>query len=141
MPSHPISLCGRTILLVEDEYIIAMDMADQLRHAGATILGPAASGDEAIELIEDHVHDIDAAILDLNLGSGKTAYPIADRLAEIGVPYVFATGEVQVLREATGPVLEKPVIEAELLNAVRKLMPARPGDEPDADTEHGARPV
>jgi CheY-like chemotaxis protein len=124
MSQIPNSLRGRTILLVEDEYIIAMDMADHLRNAGATVLGPVASANDAIDLIDDHVQDLDAAVLDVNLGPGKTAYPIADRLAEIGVPYVFATGDVQVRRNCTGPVLEKPVLEADLLNAVRTLMPA-----------------
>ena len=135
MPLYANCLRGRTILLVEDEYLIAMDMADQLRHAGATILGPVASAGEAIDLIAEHVHDLDAAVLDLNLGNGRTAYPIADRLAEIGVPYVFATGDVKVLRAPTGPVLEKPVVEAEMLNAVRSLMPADQSHE--AGTEHG----
>lgn len=135
MPHSPNFLLGRTILLVEDEYLIAMDMADHLRTAGATILGPVASADEAIDLIDDHVHDLDAAVLDLNLGSGQTAYPIADRLSQIGVPYVIATGDVQVLRKATGPILEKPVLETDLLSAVRKLMPADPSDV--ADAEHG----
>ena len=113
--------------------MIAMDMADHLREAGATVLGPVGSIDEAIDLIDDHVQDLDAAVLDVNLGSGRTAYPIADRLAEIGVPYVFATGDVQVLRKATGPVLEKPVLEAALLNAVRRLMPADQTDETDVE--------
>jgi CheY-like chemotaxis protein len=135
MPQYVNTLRQRTILLVEDEYLIAMDMADQLREAGATVLGPVGSVDEAIDLIDEHVHDLDAAVLDVNLGFGRTAYPIADRLAEIGVPYVFATGDVQVLRKATGPVLEKPVLKSALLNAVRKLMPTDQTDE--TDSEHG----
>ena len=113
--------------------MIAMDMADQLRDAGAKVLGPVATADDAIDLIEDHLHDLDGAVLDVNLGPGKTAYPIADRLAEIGIPYVFATGDVQVLRKATGPVLEKPVFEADLVNAVRRLMPADQTDVADAE--------
>ena len=132
MPQFPGSLRGRTILLVEDEYMIAMDMADHLQEAGATVLGPVATVEEAFDLIDDHGHAIDAAVLDVNLGPGRTAYPIADRLAEIGVPYLFATGDVQLLRKATGPVLEKPVLGADLLNAVRKLMPADQSDVADA---------
>jgi FixJ family two-component response regulator len=133
MPQTQDLLRGRTILLVEDEYMIAVDMADLLQNAGARVLGPVASADDAIDLIDDHLHDLDAAVLDVNLGPGKTAYPIADRLAEVGVPYVFATGDVQVLRSATGPVLEKPVLEADLLKAVLRLMPAERSDKADAE--------
>lgn len=122
MPQMSGSLRGCTILLVEDEYMIAMDMADQLRRAKAEVLGPVGHVDDALDLIEDHAGQVDAAVLDVNLGAGKTAYPIADRLQELGIPYLFATGDVQVLRKATGPILEKPVLEAKLLHALTTLL-------------------
>lgn len=102
--------------------MIAMDMADQLHRAEAAVLGPVGHVDDALDLIEDHAGQVDAAVLDVNLGAGKTAYPIADRLHELGIPYLFATGDVQVLRKATGPILEKPVLEAELLHALTTLL-------------------
>jgi hypothetical protein len=92
-----------------------------------------ACPEDALDLIADHAHDIDVAVLDVNLGPGKTAYPIADRLAEIGVPYVFATGDVQVRRTATGPVLEKPVLEVDLLRVLIDLLSEPRSSSPEAE--------
>ena len=112
--------------------MIAMDMAGHLEDAGAEVLGPVGSLEEALELIEDQAYHIDAAVLDVNLGRGATSYPVADRLLVLRVPYIFATGDLRVLREATGPILEKPVLPAELIKAVLALLPANEPDYPEA---------
>lgn len=83
-------LTGRRVLLVEDDYFIADDMACQLEARGAEVIGPVASVDAAIELIE-HTECIDGAVVDINL-QGLMAWPIADALLRRGVPFVFATG-------------------------------------------------
>lgn len=83
-------LNGRRLLLVEDEYFIAEDMAWQLVAGGAEVVGPVASVDAAIELIEQNQR-IDGAILDVNL-HGVMSWPVADSLLRHGVPFVFATG-------------------------------------------------
>ena len=118
--------------------MIAMDMAGHLEDAGAEVLGPVGSLEEALELIEDHAHGIDAAVLDVNLGRGTTSYPVADRLLVLRVPYIFATGDLRVLREATGPILEKPVLAGELVKAVVALLPANETDYPAQSS--GPRP-
>src|SRR5215831_12964067 len=81
---------GRRILLVEDECFIADDMAEEFKRSGAEIVGPAATVGHAIQHIRDTAK-LDGAVLDINL-HGETVYPVADLLAEQGVPFVFSTG-------------------------------------------------
>ncbi|MDB5416541.1 MAG: response regulator receiver [Rubritepida sp.] len=123
------SLVGCRILLVEDEYLIVELMSEWLSRAGAVVVGPAPNVKRAIELIEGEENALDIAVLDVNLGQGKTAYPIADRLNELGVPYLFATGDVRIIdnpAHKARPRLEKPISQGELIAAVEKLLADRP---------------
>jgi CheY-like chemotaxis protein len=83
-------LTGRSVLLVEDDFFIAEEMASQLEAGGAEVIGPVASVDAAIELIE-RTKKIDGAVVDVNL-RGVMAWPVADALLRRGVRFVFATG-------------------------------------------------
>ncbi|MBB2682728.1 UNVERIFIED_ORG: CheY-like chemotaxis protein [Rhizobium etli] len=83
-------LRGRRVLIVEDEFMLAEDMSQQLAEAGALVLGPAQSLERAFELLTA-ADVLDAAVLDVNL-HGKQVYPIADTLVERHVPFVFTTG-------------------------------------------------
>jgi CheY-like chemotaxis protein len=95
MASSP--LRERRILVVEDEYLIAMSLQDALESAGSIVLGPAPSVDKAIKIIDSEAH-IDAAVLDVNLG-GAFAYAVADKLIARKIPFVFTSGyEDNVLR-------------------------------------------
>ena len=80
---------GRQILLVEDEYLIAWALQDVLTNCGAHVVGPAASVEDALELLEHE--KIDGAILDVSLGHDKV-YPVAAALTARNIPFVFATG-------------------------------------------------
>ena len=84
------SLEGRRVLVVEDEYMLVMDLEESLRAAGATVVGPVPSVAEAMALI-DAEGALDAAVLDVNLG-GEMVYPLADVLLGAGVPIAFVTG-------------------------------------------------
>ncbi|MDQ8032991.1 response regulator [Bordetella genomosp. 1] len=84
------SLRGRRILIVEDEYMIAEFLQYELEDAGATVAGMVGNVDEALKFVQD-AEVLDAAILDVNLG-GQPVFPLADRLMERGVPFVFTTG-------------------------------------------------
>lgn len=84
-PNH---LMGRSVLLVEDEMMIAWDIEQTLTHAGMRVLGPAASVGRALRLIDEERPD--AAILDLQL-RGELVTPVAKKLREMGVPFVLAT--------------------------------------------------
>lgn len=87
---HPVSIAGRKVLVVEDEYFIAQDMVRALRDSGAEIVGPVANVDDALDLLEQ-AGTIDAAVLDVNL-QGEMVYPVADILLARSVPFVFTTG-------------------------------------------------
>ena len=105
MASSP--LRDRRILVVEDEYLIAMSLADALENAGSVVVGPAPSVDKAIQTINSESH-IDAAVVDVNLG-GVLAYAVADLLIARKIPFVFTSGyEDNVLRERYSQVKNCP---------------------------------
>ena len=90
-------LTGRRVLVVEDEFFIADDLARALTALGAEVVGPVPTRDEALEELSG-AGRIDLAVLDINL-RGEPVFPVADALAASGVPFVFATG----YEEATVP--------------------------------------
>jgi CheY-like chemotaxis protein len=105
--------------VVEDEYAIAVDIVFSFQEAGATIVGPAASIDDALKLIREEPR-IDCAVVDLNL-RGHMAFPVADALAERGIPYIFATGydpSVVPSRHANVTLCEKPVTPSRIAEAL-----------------------
>jgi CheY-like chemotaxis protein len=83
-------LRGRRILVVEDDYMLADDLREDLESAGAEVLGPVATVEDALALLarEDR---LDGAVLDVNL-AGEAVYPVADALLARGVQFAFATG-------------------------------------------------
>jgi DNA-binding NtrC family response regulator len=81
---------SRRVLLVEDEYFIADDMAQAFEAKGLHVIGPVGTLQEAMGLIEND-GPIDGAVLDINL-RGEMAFPLAVALYERGVPFIFATG-------------------------------------------------
>ena len=115
-------LHDRRILAVEDEYYLAMDLAAELTGAGADVIGPAPSIEQALSLITAEPR-IDAAVLDINLG-GEMAFPVADALLARGVPFVFTTGYIDSdsdARYAQVPRCEKPLEFRKLLETLREL--------------------
>lgn len=83
-------LAGKRVLVVEDEYLIADDLAAMLHDAGAEVVGPAASLPQAVRLTE-HQQGLDAAVLDINL-RGTEVFPLATELKSAGIPIIFLTG-------------------------------------------------
>lgn len=84
----PLQLAG-TVLVVEDNMIIALEAEELLTTLGVETIDMAASTRDALRLIE--ASPPDRALLDVNLGS-ETSIPVARRLVELGIPYAFATG-------------------------------------------------
>jgi len=80
----------RPILIVEDEYLIATDLAQQIIEDGGHVIGPALSIDEALDLLR-HTSDLGGAILDVKVENSNT-FDLADVLTDAGVPFVFFTG-------------------------------------------------
>ena len=114
---------GRSILIVEDEPLIAMMLEDFLDSLGHEVAGTCETVADALERVERGGFDI--AIIDVNL-NGERVWPVADRLAARNIPYILATGghiEPPPEAHADVPVLSKPftldAIEPALAEACR----------------------
>jgi two-component sensor histidine kinase len=117
VPQDKVALTGQRIMVVEDEALVAMALRDALDDMGYAVVGPFGKISEALVALK--YNDVDAAILDVNLGS-ELVYPLADVLAAEGVPFVFVTGygaEAIDRRFSSAPVLQKP-IESHALSAL-----------------------
>lgn len=110
------ALPGKKILVVEDEPLVALLVADILQEAGCTVVGPAYDVRTALRLFD---HDIpDAAVLDINLGRDETSAPVADALERAGVPFIYATGYGAAalrVKDRHKPRIDKPFDKQSLL--------------------------
>ena len=116
-----ISLNGKRVLVVEDDYYLAQDAQDALERAGAKVIGPFASQRDALNAADPA--QIDCALLDINLGGGPS-FLLAEALEERRIPFLFVTGyEADVVPEKFrhNPRVEKPMRPADLLAAVEAL--------------------
>lgn len=113
------------VLVVEDSMIIAMDTEDSLRQLGVKIVTTAGSVAGALESIERDQPEL--AILDYNLGT-ESSDPVAERLRELGVPFILATGygELEEKLEESGALglLKKPYGKTEIAAAMEELVGA-----------------
>jgi CheY-like chemotaxis protein len=81
---------GLRVLVVADDSLICLLLEDMLSELGCKVVGTACNFQRATELARRD-ESIDLAILDVNLG-GQLVFPVADILAERGIPFLFATG-------------------------------------------------
>jgi DNA-binding response OmpR family regulator len=113
------SLSGLRVLVVEDTFLIAMDLADQLADSGCEVVGPISTVKLALERIDGA--ELDGALLDVNL-DGERSFPIAEFLAARGIPFIFLTGyDSQTVfpdEFQHAPRLAKPVDTKSLLGAI-----------------------
>jgi PAS domain S-box-containing protein len=113
----PPLLVGNRLLLAEDEALVAIDIKDMLVELGFEVVGPYSNVAQALAVVTNY--GIDAAILDINLG-GELIYPVAERLIDKGVPFMFMTGygaEAIDERFAHCRVLQKPIQRQVLQNS------------------------
>ncbi|WP_376091670.1 response regulator [Roseomonas sp. CCTCC AB2023176] len=113
----------KTVLIVEDEYLIATDIQRLLESRGWRVMGPVPSVRAALRLLEGELPSV--AVLDVNLGT-ELVTPVAEALTARHVPFVLATAHDrperiggQVL--AGVPNLGKPVSEQELLATLARM--------------------
>lgn len=123
-------LAGTRILLVEDEYLMALLLEDLIIEAGGEVVGPVRSNRDAIDLIGRR--PIDLALIDVNVVDGDTT-PTMRLLRDNGVPTMVCTGGMLPLamqREGfSGPVFAKPIAPAEILRGLEGIMaPAVPAE-------------
>jgi DNA-binding response OmpR family regulator len=109
-----------------NEALVSMLVEEELLDAGALVIGPACSLDEALRLTETAAADggLSAAVLDINL-AGVAVWPVADRLAALGVPFVLSTGYDDDSRNpslhAAAPRLVKPFDLDALVAIIQQL--------------------
>lgn len=116
------SLSGRTILVVEDEPLIALDIVNGFLSAGAKV-SVARSLADARTLVEDG--GICAAIVDFGLGDGD-ANDLCERLNEKRVPFVLHSGYDHTGTAcASAAVIPKPAATGKLVEAVSQLLGRR----------------
>ena len=123
------SLEGIRVLVVEDEYLVAVLIEDMLESAGCVVTGPISRIPEALDAVDHDTYD--AALLDINLG-GERVDPVAQALTNRNVPFVFVTGY-----GATGlpgefaerPHICKPFRMADLLGTLSGLVKPAMGRE------------
>jgi DNA-binding response OmpR family regulator len=101
-------LQGLSVLVVEDDYFIAIEMCSALRAAGADVIGPARDLETGLAAIRDE--RIDCGVLDINL-RGQLAFELATQLRARDIPAIFATG------------YDASMIPAELADAIRLQKP------------------
>ncbi len=90
-------LSGRKVLVVEDDALLAMELAEELEAIGAVPIGPAMTVVSALNIVHNEKR-IDAALMNVNL-RGEVSFPVADALAKRGVPFLFVTGNDQFVSE------------------------------------------
>ncbi len=99
----------KSILIVEDEPLIAMMLEDFLDSLGHKVVGACESVEDALASVAEGGFDV--AILDVQLKDGQTVWAVADLLAAQGKPFILATGghvEPPPPQHANAPVLSKP---------------------------------
>ncbi len=125
VPSH---IFGRTVLVVEDELLVAQDIESTLVAAGLRVMGPAASVQTALQFLKGGTPD--AAILDLNL-RGELVTPVAQELRKLGVPFLLSTA-YNHLRSDNASAFDgvknigKPLLSARFIEALGEMLPPEP---------------
>ena len=112
------------ILVAEDEFLLADDLARSLREVGAIVIGPAPTVAKA-QCLLDEASGVDLAMLDVNLRD-SFIYPVAESLKQRATPFLFTTGYDQAsFPEAYRdvPKVHKPYDMAEVLDRLAKLLP------------------
>jgi DNA-binding response OmpR family regulator len=89
MAMTPRILAGKRVLLVEDEFAVALMIEDFLVEFGCFTVGPCNTVAKAMAAVE--MESFDLAVLDVNL-NGERIYPVADKLAERRIPFLFVSG-------------------------------------------------
>ncbi|HVY57835.1 MAG TPA: response regulator [Xanthobacteraceae bacterium] len=116
-------LDGARVLVVEDEFIVSLELQMILADAGADVVGPCRTAQDAFSLLDQD--GLSAALLDLRLGEA-TSVPVARELERRGIPFVFYTGQANtepILAEwPESKVLAKPAAAQTIVEAVADLL-------------------
>lgn len=109
------------VLIVEDDYLIAENVAEVLREVGIYVVGPVGKFQEACQMVQDI--PLDCAVLDINIVGG-TAFPLIDVLIQSNVPVLLMTGydqEELPVKYRSLPLIQKPLLQGDVVGAFKKL--------------------
>jgi DNA-binding response OmpR family regulator len=122
-------LSGEVVLVVEDEFLIGLQLQITLEDAGAEVCGPFATVGEALDLIARQ--DLSAALLDIRIGK-ETIGPVAEELARRRVPFAFYTGQLLTdpirARWPDSPIICKPAQAETIVYTLAGLIDAYDAD-------------
>ena len=111
------------VLIAEDEFLVGIQLEEDLRSAGCSIVGPFSRLETAT--LAARRERFDLALLDINL-NGDRVYPLADELSARGAPFIFLSGYLSAAlpeRFRGSPRMAKPHDPAALLKAIRAAVP------------------
>lgn len=113
--TNELPLLDLTILIAEDQFLIALDVESMMRDAGADILGPYLTVPSALEAA---AHErVSAAVLDFRLGQ-ETTKDVAEILVARAIPFIFYTGQSLPEDLPKAPVVAKPANRRVLVEAI-----------------------
>jgi hypothetical protein len=128
MASKSTPLAGKRILVLEDEFLLALDAAASLEACGAQVVGPIYNVEGALALASRE--RLDGAMLDVNINGGNSL-PVAKALQHRGIPMLFATGYGATPPGwPMGPVIDKPYSAAQVQDAFVRLLSLPPTLDP-----------
>lgn len=122
-PEHDAALAGVHVLVVEDDFLILMELDAVLHDAGAEVVDSCRTIEAALARLDKDA--IGVAVLDLRVGRESIA-PVARRLAERGVPFVFYTGQIEsdpiIKAWPAARFVQKPASSRTIVDAVAAAM-------------------
>lgn len=113
-------LAGRKVLIVEDEFYLATEIAEQVERAGGIVLGPFRDASASLEHLDAGP---DCAVVAINLGQGPS-FMVAEALQRHGVPFLFLTGyDAAMIPPQFAHVerIEKPANTSRVIDAIARL--------------------
>jgi DNA-binding response OmpR family regulator len=120
----------KILLIVEDQLLLAMGLAEELEEGGYRVLELAVRRHEALNLALEVKPDL--ALVNINLAQGDDGVALAHDLKALGVPVLFISGQADRARLARTDAiasLAKPYSPAEMVEAVNYIFRHRSGDE------------
>jgi CheY-like chemotaxis protein len=122
------ALQGKRVLIVEDETVIAMALAEWALSSGAKLVEAVRTVNAALDVIAST--DLDVAILDVHLRD-QNAFLVADALVARHIPFIFETGYMKrrdiPVRFTSVPCLEKPFPLAAVFNVLEAVLTSKNG--------------
>ena len=123
VPDEADIFAGRQIMVVEDDPIIGMDIAEIFRSMGATVVGPLTTVPTALDALEA---SFDVAVLDVNLGHENTE-EVAAQLRNRSIPFLILSGRMDTSdlfgAYESAPIMSKPFGERDLVRRLAAILP------------------